>query len=262
MDSRNPDLDLDTLTPEDRKRLESFGKPPKRHRALRKDRRMGFHRKLANRGLRDVLGDIEAASGGRKKLLEVMAALPLDEVLTPKVAALKEWVNTYSHQHLAVGLADNGISYKTFMELYREAVLAPAKLQAEIYLAAGLPNVMSKMVTEASEVWSECKWCHGVGVFEPEQCLECPEDPKKCQKCSGTGQTKRSICPVCSGHGQIEQKINMESRRLSLEASGLVGKGRELTVAIQNNVGSVPSFEDSVKKIPKVIDTRVLSKDS
>lgn len=109
-----------------------------------------------------------------------------------------------------------------FLRAMREAVMAPAYLEAQASLARGTPEVVERTVQDAKQVW-----------------IDCPS-------CAGDGRRGALRCPDCEGIGRLFLQANLQNRKLVLEMAGLVGRGnkeRGVTVNVNQAFG-VPDFED------------------
>jgi len=228
-------------------------KPGRRPDMVRKSKR----RLLDNRAIRSILVDIEEATGGRGSLLELLQFTNLGPDRNAKIQALIRWCAEPPNRHAPIhrGISEVGLSFKEFVEAYREAIIEPLKFKAELQLMKAMPGVVSETVKDARKTWKKCPSCSGKGQHPEEICKACQGsgwlgEGKLCNRCD-MGTRPARACGDCSGTGRLELRLNMESRKLAFEAAGMTGKSREVNVAVQTNIEtSVPSIEDAAHRLP------------
>ncbi len=125
------------------------------------------------------------------------------------------------------------LSLSEISAFWRDANLARARDIA----FAGMPTVMSDVVSDASNMLVVCPRCDGLGSLDPGPDYD--DEPKK---------RKKAVvrqCPECDGIGRVKKSGDIESRKLLFETTGLTGKKGPM-IAIQNNTFAPSSLETFV----------------
>lgn len=209
---------------------------------------------ISNPDIRFILDEVVEVAGGRDKLIEGFE-LVCPEGLVEAVKRLSAWNFLHPKAPMTEGLRAAGLSFKQLMGMYKDVVIAPLQLQAQMHLAQGMPSVVKQTMKEAGAVWKKCVECGGKGKVPERECDNCAglgrddESGQTCTKCYGRKRLPGYVCGTCGGRGALEMRANMESRKLAFEAAGLTGKGREVNVAVQTNV-TVPPMEDVARSLP------------
>lgn len=110
---------------------------------------------------------------------------------------------------------------------------------------AGIPVVMSDVVTDASNTQVVCPRCDGLGELDTGPDYDTEGREKKRKK--START----CPECDGLGKVKKSGDIESRKLLFETTGLTGKKGPM-IAIQNNSFAPSSLETFVDTFDKM----------
>lgn len=161
--------------------------------------------------LSSALSQIEKAIGGRVAVGVALQHLPggKAELL---VNLLADPAN--DARGLALILESAGLSVGQFIQLFKDARLAKAQVEAICKVAEKLPAVTEDVMTRAA--------------------------PQKvpCQRCEGTGKGKKGgpiKCFACAGTGKVEVEPDLERQKVALELGGLLKKAPAVINNVQQN---------------------------
>lgn len=116
-------------------------------------------------------------------------------------------------------------------------------------------------LTDLQEMWRAHQVARGVmgmSTYLPKVMENVAKDADSfqdiCPTCQGKGKLSRKsrvACPRCNGHGVIQKPGDIESRRMLLEATGVIGKKSLINLNLQNILSFGP--EHGMEKVIDLI---------
>lgn len=155
---------------------------------------------------------IEAAIGGRDAVVGALAAADLTEDQSYLFGLIADPRN--DARSLASICAKANYTLGHLLQLFKEAKLARAQIEAIVQVAEGLPTIAGDLVTLAKIQEEPCQTCDGTG-----------------KAVLGDGEVLEDPCIVCNGTGKHTHVPTVERQKLALEIGGLYHRGTGVQIA-------------------------------
>src|SRR3972149_1647217 len=159
--------------------------------------------------LDQALSSLEAALGGRQKLIDVLSrsSNPAIQVLVHSLATNAE----YHQKTFAELCAAANITVADLLKGYQQGLKLLAQTLAMMPIAAELPAVAADAMMRARPHEITCGVCQGTGTVTPEPTKKVPNpSPQPCAGCQGTGR--------------LSQIPEFDRQKLALDLGGMLPK--------------------------------------
>lgn len=148
---------------------------------------------------------IEAAIGGRDAVVEALAVSDLTDDQNYLFSLIADPRN--DTRSLASICAKANYTLGHLMQLFKDAKLARAQVEAIVHVAKTLPTVTADVMTLAKITEEPCLLCKGKGTIETE-----PDEH---------GEIRDVTCGDCKGKGTNTYTPGIDRQKLALEIGGL-----------------------------------------
>jgi hypothetical protein len=180
-----------------------------------------------------ALATIEESLGGREALIEALqyADLSADELCV--IEKIADPINDRRALHTIC--AEEGISVGKFLQIFQQATIARAVLNALVAQADRIGDVVEDVVDRALPLDVKCPTCHGV------------EKKKPCTRCGGTGS--------------VTKPPSITRQKLALDLYRMLQKTGPSIVAINQNAGDPNRVDRMLRTTMEATDKILYSRD-